>query len=573
MCLVVYFLSLLCPSDSSILNECVLFSVPSPTDVMDALCDSYVDPSSGSNPCKRIQEDPRCEVDGMPSLHSALSQALCFSGDCPDRQKVEQMVCECSCWSQIVDVYTPMFQQWEHYDPEVADKLHILQTMCTKNVTGSLQPNIEESNSAQCGRNTLTIRMTPTRMVPKGTVVTVSGLNGDIPDDGLMVMSPNAELDHEELEFSPAQCAEWCSSVGLCPSTGSAVSSACKALPTEATGVVTGQRCMRWCNTNAELKIVIDEDIETPFEVSITMLNPTFSQQAPVVYVSASGMGFYMAPARPTGEQEVLSAYQSPMFTSVVISELSSDQGEWDAEAEVWRGNFAGMRNTVTLSITPNIELLPGAKITISGLTRSGDRVWPAPMVRSVANSFSSLAVDDWESTRGVLVLRVTDGGEIMRVGVPNVISLDLDMPPYADDNPMPRTVRLEASRAGSRLTCFVQPYIANANILNPRRESRIGFKSTRISAATCNPGKCNEMEISFSFNQVLTDDNDASFYIFGFMEDGLLAMERDSECLDLSTCNSDDATILPLEDADEGQCSHVSACLWNESLLTFGCT
>ena len=40
--------------------------------------------------------------------------------------------------------------------------------------------------------------------------------------------------------------------------------------------------------------------------------------------------------------------------------------------SQVWRGNCAGMRESLNVTIQPNVVLKPGARITLDGLIRSG---------------------------------------------------------------------------------------------------------------------------------------------------------------------------------------------------------
>ena len=124
---------------------------------MDGLCAAYQHPVTGENSCARIQSDKRCQLDDAMSLHAGIATALAFTGYNADPTATEharRKLCECSCFSDIVDVYTPIFEMWKHYDPEVEVKMSLLQTstvagLCTEDVTASLNAKVEESNGAR----------------------------------------------------------------------------------------------------------------------------------------------------------------------------------------------------------------------------------------------------------------------------------------------------------------------------------------------------------------------------------------------------------------------------------------
>jgi len=210
---------------------------------MDGLCAAYEDPKTGVNTCAMMQKHKRCQLDGDMSLHEGIATALGFVGYNEDLMAMEHArlkLCECSCFPDIVDVYTPIFEMWKMYDPEVDTKMSLLQTstvagLCTDDVTAFLDATIEESNAAQCGMNVITLRFTPNKDLKEFTVITVTGLNGHLPDYGLLVVGDGVTLQvAKDADLVPAQCSEWCSKSGFCPEMGSARDNSCLARPTEA---------------------------------------------------------------------------------------------------------------------------------------------------------------------------------------------------------------------------------------------------------------------------------------------------------------------------------------------------
>ena len=103
-----------------------------------------------------------------------------FNSDPTATEHARAKLCECSCFSDIVDVYTPIFEMWKKYDPEVETKMSLLQTstvegLCTEDVTASLNANVLESNGAQCAMNDITLRFYANKRLKEHTVITVTG--------------------------------------------------------------------------------------------------------------------------------------------------------------------------------------------------------------------------------------------------------------------------------------------------------------------------------------------------------------------------------------------------------------
>ncbi len=520
---------------------------------MDELCAAYSDPASKVNACRNIQRDSRCMIDDMP-LHQSLEIALWSPSTCPRGKEMRMKVCECSCWSQIVDVYTPMFQQWGMYDASVNEKLTLLQTMCASNVVGTLLVNtVEESSTAQCGINNITIRMRASLSLPAGTEITITGLNAQMAEDSPVVSSTPQGLIAQGGRFKQAHCTQWCTQVGLCPSTGSAVSDGCLAMPTEASGMVTGGRCAQWCDEDAIVVLTVAREApaNTDFSFSFRMLNPSMNQQPAIVTVTASAAGLYIpttvSSARPIGKPGVLSASSSPQFDPLTftVTELPCP-GTFDTASQKWKGSCAGMLNTLTISMKPNVRLLPGARVTLSGLTRCEqacdmDVLWPAPVVNA-----TTLQVDTWNSPSGILVLRVSasplNEDEVM------TFSLDVQMPQFPDPPADKAPVKISASRGGPELSCNFLETSSASPVLVAKRPSMFSFTRRTVKQQKCSPGMCNEITVELSVNQALDQSQgDVVININGFR-----GMERDAKCAQVSECN-DDGESIPLFDQATG--------------------
>jgi len=555
--------------------------VPNAVNVMDGLCAAYEDPTTGINTCAQMQKDKRCQLDGDMSLHEGIATALDFvgyNGDPAAQKHARAKLCECSCFSDIVTVYTPIFDMWKMYDPEVAKKTSLLQTstvagLCTEDVTADLDANVEESSTAQCGINVITLRFKPDKELKELTVITVTGLNGHLPDYGLHVVGDGVSLQvAENTDLVPAQCSEWCSRQGLCPASSSAVDGGCSALPRyvrlngkeegkDATGSITSERCMRWCDKDAVLRMVLVEpvDIGTAFSINVTLRNPTYEQVPPVVMVSATGPGVYapMKAARTT--LSVLSAADSPQFKIFKAEEHGRFNKHFDYTDQVWRGNGPGMLNTLNISVQPNIVLLPGARITLTGLIR-GPKAnvdstlnLPAPSVRTMAGRFNALAIESWDALLGKLVIRVTPGTTpgapaSIPVGQPTTFALEMLMPADASSSSVEDTepkLEIEATRGGVDLVCKIQPGKAQ-RVLNVKAPTTKEFVKKLVVQTKCWPGECNEVSFAFAVTSALDSSMDVTFKISGLQ--GMKKPDKDT-CYNSDACGDNMATMVPMFD------------------------
>lgn len=324
--------------------------LPSPTQAMSALCQAYKS-EAGVNECERISKDKRCIIEESMSLHQSLEIALWSPLSCPRGAEMRRKICECSCWSSIVEIYGPMMKQWASYDDEVSQKLGLLDTMCKRDVVSAFESEFSESSTTQCGLNSIEVTLNPVAPLPAGSVITIIGLNGDPYGDIRLNAISSSFLG--DLEWKASTCSQWCSKSGMCPSTGNAEDDSCLARPTPATGKATSSRCVRWCDEDAVLTVKVQSPMpgNTTVVISVSMLNPPFHQTPSPLVVSASGSGFYMKPTeiKPiSGSSGVLSARTWPAFTDFTVSEDPCD-GAFDTEDQIWRGSCAGMINTLVL--------------------------------------------------------------------------------------------------------------------------------------------------------------------------------------------------------------------------------
>ena len=524
---------------------------------MDMMCDVYRS-AEGENLCETVRADPKCLIDEAMTLHQSIAYALWSPSYCPVRQEMERKLCECSCWSRIVEVYTPMLEQWSKYDSQVAVKSAELQALCKKDVTLYHDSYFIESSTTQCASNTITINIFPYRALPVGSVITVQGLNGDSEP----ILDDSSSDILSDLRWTPAYCSEWCSKSGFCPEAGNARDNSCLARPTQASGLITGQRCMRWCDADGELTVTLNQTLDggwgSSLVLAIRILNPPFVQNSLPLMLSITGPGVY-APPRALQDQYfddpgVLSAAAPPAFTSISIGESGCD-GYLDGDSNVWRGSCAGMINTVKVTIVPNLEIYPGAQMEISGLVRSGT-AWPPPAITSGTGIFSSLTIDDWESDGGVLQLRMLEGGSdssggpLIQANEPAVIALEFLMPSDVDESDIVKPpVRISLTRGGSKHECaFMESQWTETSVLVAKEPSGSSFKTRAITSSSCSPGECNTLTVSMLSNKVLQSDDDITISITG-----LIGMDMSSTCNPRASCAPDAEHDIELFDAVQG--------------------
>jgi hypothetical protein len=288
--------------------------------------------------------------------------------------------------------------------------------MCIASVTGSFATaTIGEASGAQYAVNTLTKTLIPGLAdFPAGTTITVTGLNAELAWNALIMKSIPEGTVQPKAAWTMPQCTKWCSSVGLCPATGSATDTGCMAVPYAlATGATTSERCMRWCNTDSIIEFITTQEIAktSRLVISFNLLNPTYSQNAATVAVSASSQGLYIAPLKMTqfvppdvfkGNNMVtgvLSSSISPQFVAFTVAEETCNNNDsvYDALSGKWLGTCSGMASKIVVSMTPKTSTFTPA----SRLFGLPDPRWRRPLACTRgAQHESNFQIDDWVSSK-----------------------------------------------------------------------------------------------------------------------------------------------------------------------------
>jgi hypothetical protein len=236
----------------------------------------------------------------------------------------------------------------------------------------------------------------------------------------------------------------------------------------------------------------------------------------------------------------------------------------YDETDKVWRGNGPGMLNTLNITVEPNIVLLPGARITLTGLIRGplsnvdNNVNLPPPSVRTVDGLFDALAMESWDGTKGKLVLRVTAGTgstSSIPVGSETKFALQMLMPAEAGsvDDSEPR-LQIEASRGGVDLVCQVQPSEAQ-RVLNVKVPTGREFVKKSVLQTKCWPGECNVITFTIAVSTALDSSMDVMFAIKGLR--GMKKPDRNT-CYNSDACGDDKAFLVPLFDVVTGS-NHVN--------------
>ena len=545
---------------------------------MDMLCDAYRD-ENGVNRCEQISRDKRCIIDESMTLHQSLEVALWAEPECSRGMEMKRKICECSCWSSIVDVYGPMLEQWGGYDGQVAIKKQVLEDLCKQGLVSDFNGEFRESSSTQCGSNEITVEITPQTDggLPAGTFFTIAGLNGE--PHGSMQLNAISSSFLGQLKWDPTSCSQWCSKSGMCPSSGDAKDSSCLSRPIAesdaadtvegASGAITtseaitSNRCVRWCDKDGNLtvKVLRSMPSNTKVVISVTMLNPTFSQASRPLVVSASGSGFYLKPRAIeafSGAKSVLTAADMPMFTTFEINEDPCN-GVFDPKSRVWRGSCAGMVNTLRFTVNPNLELHGGSQILIRGLVRSDSAKLPPPTLRDMDGTLNGLSIDQWDSSTGTLTLRVTAGDgasqdPVVPVGNTSTFALDFEMPSSADDAPLPsdkgKKITVEVLRAGPQLNCqFHTAEYYFPNLLRSKVPDEKSFETRKVGTSTCSPGECNTISVTFASNRLIREASDEVILVIT----GLKGMDNSLVCNPATSCGDPDVNSIPLSDVKSG--------------------
>jgi hypothetical protein len=451
-----------------------------------------------------------------------------------------------------------MLAQWSKYDDTVKAKMATLQTLCTRSAVVNVTSVFEEFSTTQCAFNIIKVLLKTSTPLPIGSVITVTGLNGE-PINGSVIREQGSSRALSGWTWTPPICLDWCSKSGLCPKTGSARDNSCLARSTAAVGFVTGKRCMRWCDSDADLTVTLNETYTGDLLLAVKVLNPPFQQEINALKLSITGPGVF-APATTISPKDkyygkgVLSARSSPIFSTFEIGEDGCD-GKLENETGIWRGSCAGMLNTISITLQSNLELFSGTILEITGLVRSGTG-WPPPSIRAKdsngASLFTKFSIDDWRSDIGAIKMRVLEdesgaNSAMMIPGEKVVIGLEFLMPSIVDgDKIVKPPIRISVERAGYNRECSFESEWTNAQVLVAKKTSTSSL-STFISSATCNPGECNEIQVTIVSNKALQSTAGITIAITG-----LEGMNISDKCNPRANC-AEETNDIELFDAIDG--------------------
>ena len=484
-------------------------------------------------------------MDDGSSLYGALVTALWSDTSAPESASIRNSLCKCSCATEIIYVFGGILQQWSMIDTSMNVKRMILQTMCMTDNRKKVSAFVTETTSVQCSSNTLSISvtvLTPNSTVPAGSLITVTGLNANPQNSGINVqISPPATLS--AAEWVAASCVQNC---------------ICSDKPQcNMTGLSQGSRCSVWCTSDSILKITT----KSPFQNALILLNlenGAVKQVPPQVFIEINGPGFYAAPTLVISAQasEVLSFSVLPSLGVITVTEELPDN--FDSSNGIWRGSAAGQRNTLQFSILPNLDILPGALITISGLTRSNYSV-SFPSIRQISGNVGNISVHSWIPLEGTVILVVGgqffDNTVIIGAMQSVIFGLELETPCQSSSSPATcqaglisgayPTITIEASRVGPSKRCTTLRQAVTGQVLVPKQSSTPFFPFLSISSSTCFPGECNKMTLTITVNRCIAGSD--NMYI---LVSGLVGMDIDSKCL--ATCSKDSLSVQ-LQDAVAG--------------------
>jgi len=105
-------------------RKCIPFQTASPSlDGVDLLnlCSVYRD-SEGTNLCVLLDKDPRCELDDGLNISRALAHAL-FAQTLSVRSEMQRAICQCSCASEIRQIYGTLLKQWALLNDAIAPSI------------------------------------------------------------------------------------------------------------------------------------------------------------------------------------------------------------------------------------------------------------------------------------------------------------------------------------------------------------------------------------------------------------------------------------------------------------------
>ena len=474
-----------------------------------------------------------------------VASALFLDPSSPTALAAQSTICGCSCASEIRNIYGGILWQWSLLNDEISPSIAVLSSFCKADYIRSISASISESTSVQCATNYLSVALAVTSsnsVVPSGSVITLVGLNADVPPNGVQVsLSPPTLL--QSFAWSQASCSQYCIPNKPCassPSCNNAVPNA-NQRPSQ---------CLQWCDEDAILTIIVNQSFQET-TILITVNNPCLGARfAPEISVAISGQRFY---APPTAVKQpnplVLMSSVAPSFKNFQVNQDVSDQ--FDPQYQVWRGSALGQRNTLIFSFTPNVDVYSGTNITISGLFYSLYQNSSSPTIRQLPSLFTSLVVDSWFPGSGTIYLRISSNltGPVFIAGQLLSFGLEVTMPlTSASALKASPNLTIGASGLGPRRACCctVAWFTVATQVLVPKSTSIPFFAMSSIGQSTCFPGECNTISLTIAVNTAVNSPSN----VFLLVITGLEGMDLSSNCG--TSCNTG-KSVLVLGDVTPG--------------------
>jgi hypothetical protein len=484
-----------------------------------------------------------CKLDGGIDLSTAVAVALFSDPSLPSTLDMQRMICQCSCASEIRNIYGGLLRQWSLLNDAVNSGILVLNAMCKSDHLRLVSASVNESTSVQCASNNISVTLTvtsPNSFVPAGSVITLVGLNAEVPPNGVQVrLSPPSLL--QSFVWNRALCSQYCIPNRQCAVASSCNNSAISRRP----GL-----CSQWCETDAALQITVNGSFQAT-TILITVNNPcSESRIPPSVSVAISGPNFF-APFSAVKQPSipVLMFSTAPVFSNFQVSEDQRD--ELDLQQQIWRGSALGQRNTLNFSFLSNVDLYSGANITMSGLKYSLAQNLTSPSVRQAPSLFSDLVIDSWLPDSGTIVIRISSKleGPAVLAQHPFSFGLELTMPlTSAMALKTSPTIFVGASGLGPLRSCCcsVATFVYTTQVLVPKSTNLPFFPILKIGQSTCFPGECNIISVTIAVNTAIS----GSINSFDLTITGLNGMDLNSSCG--STCSTSNS-IVELQDVTPG--------------------
>ena len=491
--------------------------------ILQNLCQRYRDPATGLNTCEGLVMDSRCKTNVNEDIYTILSSALCLNSNnvCSNEQMYQQTFCSCPCWSEIRHVFSGIFHQLKDSFALLATKLDGLSNLCLANQQQSLQVNVVETSDVQCATNDVVFTLSSTSRIPKGTNITIRGLNADLLVDYPIVDNLQVELPWK---FIPAKCHSWCDMTSV-PYL-----------------MYNKPECVEWCDEDSIISVRMLSDIPPigQFTLKFRFINSPYSRIERKLSVAASGPEFnspITSVIYQAGMQGVLASKHSPTFTAASVQIPPSSSDFFDGN--VWRGSSWGMTVSFHYSVTPNIDLPAGSMITITGFFTAKADV-PSPVLSG--QSIKLLRTTFWDPNAGVLLLEVLPEGTLP-AGLATQFSLELDTSNlHMMDLVMLQSISATLPQNEMNQWCSLP--LKNFSLPQLSYTSNPVIRNPSLDSSTCDPGVCSSFVLKFAVSGYLNSSTYTSIVL-----EGLFNTSRSDSCISIGSACSSEASIPLLDD------------------------